>query len=83
MEDNNRSKAKDAIAFGLLYGGTTVAQAGLLLAAVAAGFISKSGSRGISRLMSKASSFQKNKAWNTYKETGKISDMINTFFENQ
>ena len=70
-------KAKDKLAWALIYGGGTVAKGVLLAVAVAAGLLSP----GFARAFTQATRNQKKKVldsiWQDYQSTGKISlDMV-------
>ncbi|TRT84685.1 MAG: hypothetical protein EWV82_08090 [Microcystis aeruginosa Ma_AC_P_19900807_S299] len=75
-----RSKAQDAIAWSVIYGGSAIVQMGVLAAAVSAGLLSPSLSRQVSLGTRNATGHSKNRAWNKYKETGDLFRAINYGF---
>lgn len=73
-------RLKDKAAWFLIYGGTTIAQVGIISAAVAAGFVDRTAARVMSRAAGKISPSLKRSAWKKYQETGSIADALNEFF---
>lgn len=78
MSTSTRSKAQDAIAATIIFGGTTVAHvgfyAGAITTAVATDLVSRSAANSAIRAMSRYSGrhlgYMKREAWNYYKRTG-------------
>jgi hypothetical protein len=69
-----RSKAKDAIAWSIVYGGGTLAQVGFFAAAVSAGLLSPHLARNLASNPSirRGLGEDKKRAWDKYKETGNL-----------
>lgn len=78
-----RNKLKDAFAYALIYGGSSLTLSALAAAAVAAGIVDRGQSIRLlaqSKHASGFGSFQR-RAWSTYKETGDIMKALDVFFE--
>lgn len=71
-----RNKAKDILAWTLLYGGTAAAQFAICTVAVAAGFVDKYAARNLSKYVSKVGPKLKKEAYDVYLETGSIVKML-------
>lgn len=77
-----RSKAQDAIAWSIIYGGSAIVQMGVFAAAVSAGLLSPSMARSyqFNPSIRNATGKSKKKAWDKYKETGDLFRAINYGF---
>lgn len=73
---NGRNKAKDALAWTLLYGGTAAAQFAICVVAVGAGFVDKYAARNLSKYISKVGPKVKKEAYDVYLKTGSIVEMF-------
>lgn len=77
-----RSKAQDAIAWSIIYGGSAIVQMGFFAAAVSVGLVSPSVARSMQSnpAIRNATGSAKKKAWNKYKETGDLFRAIDYGF---
>lgn len=76
-----RSKAKDALAATLIYGGSTAVQAGFFAAAIAAGLISPAAAHGVQHAARSGFGTAQKVAWQHYEKTGNILEALSKFTE--
>lgn len=67
---------KDTVAWTIIYGGGAVVNAGIFAAAVAAGLMTRGQVRAVNHATFKTIAKQKEKMWQAYKSTGKISSIF-------
>lgn len=77
---DKQSQVKDALAAALIYGGSSMAKAGILAALVASSVWTRSMANGASVATMKTMSEAQKKAWSHYKQTGKIGEALGKFF---
>lgn len=73
---SERSKAKDMLAWTIIYGGTSAVQLLISVGGVAAGLIDKGSAKAFSKMASKLGPYYKKQAWNKYQRTGDIWTMF-------
>lgn len=75
-----QSEWKDALAWTIIYGGSTVAKIAALAVAVSIGIITQKQSQLLSYSLGRSLDGSRNKAWETYKSTGNLSEALGEFF---
>lgn len=78
-KEKGRNKAKDALAWAILYGGTAAAKFAICTVGVAAGFVDRGTAKQVTIFVAKMTPQMKKSAWEVYTQTGNIGAMIDKY----